>query len=106
MSPVKVISQQPPGGRCTLYASYAQAIAESLGWNHQVVHSDCRGAHGEGFPSLWIGDAALQPADGVILAPDDIASHLADIGVDAARMAALRARLETILDDFIAGAAE
>ena len=29
MAPVKVISQQPPGGRCTLYARYADAISNA-----------------------------------------------------------------------------
>jgi len=47
MSPVKVISKQPPGGRCTLYARYAEAISGVLGWSHQVVHSECGDAHGE-----------------------------------------------------------
>lgn len=100
MSPVKVISQQPPGGRCTLYARYADAVCAVFGGTHRVVHSDCREAHGEGFPSLWIGATALQPADGAILAPADICAHLARIGSDTSQVAALHARLETILDDF------
>jgi hypothetical protein len=45
MSPVKVISQQPPGGRCTLYARYADAVGEYLGWPHSVFHSDEPDAH-------------------------------------------------------------
>jgi cystathionine gamma-synthase len=45
MSPVKVISRQPPGGRCTLYARYADAVGECLGWPHSVVHSEERDAH-------------------------------------------------------------
>ena len=100
MSPVKVISQQPPGGRCTLYARYADAVGAAIGANRRIVHSDCRDAHGEGFPSLWIGETALQPADGAILAPTDICTHLARIGVDASLVATLHAQLETILDDF------
>lgn len=100
---VKVISQQPPGGRCTLYARYAQAVAEVLDWNSRLVHSDCRDAHGAGFPSLWIGDIALQPADGVILAPDDVAAHLSGLGVAPARLASLRTRLDAILDEFLEG---
>lgn len=103
MSRVKVISQYPPGGRCTLYARYARAVADALGWEHSVVHSECRDAHAEGFPSLWVDAVALQPADGAILAPEDIAAHLAD-SVDAARLATLRTRLDAILDDFIENA--
>ena len=101
MSPVMVISQQPPGGRCTLYARYADAISDVLGWNCQVVPSECREAHAKGFPSLWIGDAAIQPADGVILSPEDICAHLTHIGSDDARVAALLSRLETILNNFL-----
>lgn len=102
MSPVKVISQQPPGGRCTLYARYADAIAAVLGWSRQVVHSECRDAHGEGFPSLWIGSAALQPGDGVILSPEDITAHLADMGVEPVRLDNLRIDLEAVLEYFLA----
>lgn len=101
MSPVKVISQQPPGGRCTLYTRYAGAISEILGWNHQIIHSECSGSHGEGFPSLWIGEAALKPADGVILSPEDICDHLVSMGVEGTSVDALGARLGTIFDDFV-----
>jgi cystathionine gamma-synthase len=101
MSPVKVISQQPPGGRCTLYARYAAAIAAELGWSQRVVHDDCRDAHGNGFPSLWIGDAALQPADGVILSPEDICDQLRQHGVAPERIESLLLRLQAILDDFL-----
>ena len=44
MAPVKVISQQPPGGRCTLYARYADAISNATGWSRSVVHSEEREA--------------------------------------------------------------
>ena len=106
MSPVKVISQQPPGGRCTLYARYAAAIAQVLGWSHEVVRSDCRDAHGEGFPSLLIRAAAVQPADGVILAPEDICGHLANAGVEDALVETLRLRLEAILENFLENVAQ
>jgi cystathionine gamma-synthase len=101
MSPVKVISQQPPGGRCTLYARYADAIAETLGWSHRIVHDECRDAHGNGFPSLWVRDTAIQPSDGVILSPEDICLYLAQQGLAAERTEALRERLTAILDDFL-----
>ncbi len=101
MSPVKVISQQPPGRRCTLYARYADAIAETLGWSHRIVHDECRDAHGSGFPSLWIRDAAIQPADGVILSPEDIGDFLRQQGVAGEQLDALQARLQAILDDFL-----
>ncbi|MEW6165910.1 MAG: hypothetical protein AB1642_12690 [Pseudomonadota bacterium] len=101
MSPVKVISQQPPGGRCTLYAGYADAIAATLGWSQTIVHDECRDAHGDGFPSLWIRDVAIQPADGVILSPEDICDFLRQQGEPGERMDVLQARLQVILDDFL-----
>lgn len=101
MSPVKVISQQPPGGRCTLYARYADAIAITLGWSHRIIHDECRDAHGNGFPSLWLRDTAIQPADGVILSPEDICAFLQQQGVPADRIDALLLRLQAILDDFL-----
>ena len=104
MAPVKVISQQPPGGRCTLYARYADAISAATGWSHSVVHSDDRDAHGEGFPSLWIRGASVQPEDYFMLTADDICGHLAGLGVDASVIDALRARLQSILDDFVESA--
>lgn len=101
MSSVKVISQQPPGGRCTLYARYADAIADALGWSHQIIHDECRDAHGEGFPSLWIRDATIQPADGVILSPEDIGDYLKQQGIADATVSTLQQRLQSILDDFL-----
>lgn len=103
MSPVKVISQQPPGGRCTLYARYADAIAETLDWSHRIVHDESRDAHGNGFPSLWIRDVAIQPDDGVILSPGDICTFLRQKDLPAERVDALLIRLQGILDDFLEG---
>jgi cystathionine gamma-synthase len=102
MSPVRVISQQPPGGRCVLYARYADAVADAVGWPHRVVHSECRDAHGDGFPSLWIRGAALQPDDGVILSPDDICRRLSELGIAPEHVDTLRSRLTEVLDDFLA----
>lgn len=101
MSPLKVISQQPPGGRCGLYARYAEAIGAATGWPHAVVHSETRDAHGSGFPSLCIDDAALQPEDYFILTPAEILGHLAGLGVAAATLDVLAPRLQAIHDDFM-----
>lgn len=106
MSPVKVISQQPPGGRCTLYARYADAICAATGWSHAIVHSENRDAHGEGYPSLWIRDAALQPEDFFMLTADDICGHLGSLDVDSTVIRSLRARLQTLLDEFIESASK
>ncbi len=78
---IEVLSQQPPGGRCTLYAGYAETLSSCLGAEIRVIYTDCRDAHGKGFPSLLVNGTALQPADGVILSPEDICAGLADAGI-------------------------
>ncbi|MFA5083164.1 MAG: hypothetical protein WC474_11505, partial [Hydrogenophilaceae bacterium] len=78
---VEIISQRPPGGRCTLYAGYADVLERHLAARAKLRFSTTRAAHGEGFPSLWLNGAAVQPADGVILMPADILTALAGHGV-------------------------
>ncbi len=73
---IRVISQQPPGGRCTLYAGYADALARHFAARAEIVFSQMRDPHGDGFPSLWLDGAAAQPGDGVILMPADILAAL------------------------------
>lgn len=105
MKPVMVISQQPPGGRCTLYARYAVAISDLTGWAHSVVHTETRDAHGEGFPSLCVRDVPLQPEDAFILAPEEIVAHLAGLGVERPVLDTLAGRLQEIYDEFVGSAA-
>lgn len=101
--PIKVISQHPPGGRCTLYALYAAELESCLGLSRRVIHSDCRDAHGDGFPSLILKGLVLKPSDGVILSPEDIYAGLVDAGVDLSTAPDLSARLEAIQERFLEG---
>ena len=101
--PIKVISQHPPGGRCTLYALYAAELESSLGLSRRVIHSDCRDAHGDGFPSLVLKGMVLKPSDGVILSPEDICAGLENAGIDLSGVPDLAARLEVIQDRFLEG---
>lgn len=100
---IKVISQHPPGGRCTLYALYAEELASSLGLTRRVIHSECRDAHGDGFPSLVLQGVVLKPSDGVILSPQDICAGLASAGIDLSVAPDLAARLEAIQERFMEG---
>lgn len=97
---VRVISQQPPGGRCNLYGDYAKALASHLDAEAERVDSTLRDAHGEGFPSLWFDDGPVPPADGVILMPDDLVAALEarGVAVPAALSEALEAALERMLE--------
>lgn len=101
MNPVKVISQFPPGGRCALYSRYADAVSQSIGWSHNIVHSEERDAHGNGFPSLWVRDVPLQPEDYFILTPQEVCGHLSGLGVEQDKLDALHARLQEIYEAFI-----
>lgn len=95
---VKVLSQCPPGGRCTLYAGYAGVLERHLKARAELFFSDRRDAHGEGFPSLWLDGAPVQPGDGVILMPADLLAGLAALGVSAEERQGLAEALEAPLD--------
>ncbi len=94
----RVISQQPPGGRCTLYASYADVLSHLLDAQAELVISAIRDAHGNGSPSLWLNHSAIQPADGVILMPADILKALDALGVSEEDALGLAEALDAALD--------
>lgn len=101
---VKVISQQPPGGRCTLYAGYADALERHLQARAELIFSVTRDAHGEGFPSLWLNGVPVQPEDGVILMPTDVLAGLKALGVPPEEVLlglaeALEAPLDRMLEE-------
>jgi cystathionine gamma-synthase len=101
---IRVISQYPPGGRCGLYAGYAEVLSAHLGADTEVVFSGERDAHGSGFPSLLVNGCAVQPADGVILMPADVCAVLAAAGQEAATLAALAEALEAPLERMLGSA--
>ena len=100
---VRVLSQHPPGGRCKLYAGYAEVLAANLAARTEVVFSAERDAHGAGFPSLLVNGVAVQPADGVILMPADLCATLAAAGVDKRALAGLGEALEVPLERVLGG---
>jgi cystathionine gamma-synthase len=90
---VTVVSKSPAGGRCTLYARYAEALAGHYGLS---VDLHCPGeTAGEGPPppALVIRGLLVVPSDGVIVAPEDIVATLASAGL-VERLDACRAELE------------
>ncbi len=95
---VIVISQQPPGGRCSLYAGYADVLERHLKVSAKLIFSTTRDAHGEGFPSLWVNGVAVQPEDGVILMPADVLAGLKAHGVQEDALPGLVEALEAPLD--------
>jgi len=95
---IRVVSQHPPGGRCTLYTGYAEVLAAYMDARTEVVFSTERDAHGSGFPSLLVNGQAIQPADGVILMPADLCVVLAAAGLDETTLAGLAEALEAPLE--------
>jgi len=95
---VQIISQQPPGGRCTLYDGYAAVLERHLAARAELVFSATRGAHGEGFPSLWLNGAPVRPDDGVIVMPSDILAVLAGHNLDGDAVMGLAEALEVPLE--------
>lgn len=95
---VQVVSQRPPGGRCTLYAGYADVLGRHLGASTELVISTMRDAHADGFPSLWLNGAVVQPSDGVILMPADVLFALVSQGMPDEAMFGLIEALEVPLD--------
>lgn len=98
---VTVVSRNPPGGRCTLYARYAEALSSHY---NLTVDIHCPGeqpSDGPPPPSLVIRGQHVVPSDGVIVAPEDIVVVLEQNGLGE-RLDECRAELEGILDAFIA----
>ena len=95
---IRVVSQHPPGGRCTLYAGYAEVLATHLDARMEVEITTERDAHGSGFPSLLLNECPVQPADGVILMPADLCAALTAAGEDEAALAGLAEALEAPLE--------
>lgn len=100
---VRVISQQPPGGRCRLYAGYADVLADFLRLNTELVFTEVREAHGHGSPSLLLGAEPVQPADGVILMPADICAALEALGHPPDDLLGLAEALEAPLERMLEG---
>jgi cystathionine gamma-synthase len=76
MSTVTVLSKLPPGGRCSLYMRYAEALRQTLGFQPEVRY--CDSSANLPPPAMLVGDVLVTPSDGVIVSPEDIARSLSD----------------------------
>lgn len=95
---VVVLSKSPPGGRCTLYAGYADVLAARLNAHVRIVPTQRSDAHARGYPTLLIDGVPVKPADGVIVVPADVCVALGGRGCDDETLAALAVALEAPLD--------
>ncbi len=98
MSAITILSKQPPGGRCSLYMRYAEALRQTLGFQHEVRYCDSSAAVPP--PAMLIGDRLVTPSDGVIVSPEDIAQSLRD-HLDETQVAELRQILEATQEQWM-----
>lgn len=97
---VTVVSKSPAGGRCTLYARYAEALSGHFGLSVDIHCPGNEPRDGPPPPAIVIRDLVVEPSDGVIIAPEDIVATLEKAGL-CERLEACRAELERIQDDFL-----
>ena len=98
MSAITILSKQPPGGRCSLYMRYAEALRQTLGFQPEVRYCDSSALVPP--PAMLIGDRLVTPADGVIVSPEDIAHSLRD-HLDETQVAELRQVLEATQEQWM-----
>ena len=87
--------QEPPGGRCSLYMRYAEALHQALGFQPEVRYCDSAACRHR--------DACRRraaPSDGVIVSPEDIALSLSD-RLGEAEVAELRQVLEATQEQWM-----
>jgi cystathionine gamma-synthase len=94
------VSKSPPGGRCTLYARYAEAVSRHFGLTVDIHCPGNEPRKGPPPPAIVIQGLVVEPFDGVIVAPEDIVAVLAKAGL-CDRLDDYRAELERIQDDFL-----
>jgi cystathionine gamma-synthase len=97
---VTVISRSPAGGRCTLYARYAQALSEHYGLTVDIHCPGNEPREGPPPPALVIRGQAVEPSDGVIVSPEDIVAVLARAGL-CERLEDCQAELDRVQDEFL-----
>lgn len=92
---ITLLLKEPPGGRCTLYRAYAEALAEKTAAHCVETLDEVPGQAQLSAPAMLIDGKVVEPADGVIIAPDDIGAMLEPLVDD---VAPLEASLEEVLE--------
>ncbi|MCW8919782.1 MAG: hypothetical protein OQL08_13330 [Gammaproteobacteria bacterium] len=94
---ITLLLNEPLGGRCRLYRTYATALVEDgKDAGNAAIAITCSEqfttlpTHPElHAPAMLIDGLLVAPADGVILSPQDIAQALAPLHPEAPRLEAL-----------------
>lgn len=96
---VTILSNTPPGGRCSLYIRYAEEISRRYDLNVEINYLASPPEDGCCPPAILVRGEAVCPSDGVIISPEDVCGALAGMGFDATGLDALRDALERIQED-------
>lgn len=96
---VTVLSNNPAGGRCTLYASYAQELARSLGFTMQTIYPDQNYEYSA--PGLLIDEKPVMPNDGVIIDTDDICKAIEQTGLEINNLSGVRSMLDSLIEELM-----
>jgi len=98
---ITVLSNNPAGGRCTLYTNYAQTLATSLGFNIQTIYPDKDDKLSA--PGLLINNKPVMPNDGLIIDADDICNAIELSELDVVDLSEVRKKLELLVDEMMSG---
>ena len=96
---ITVVSNNPPGGRCTLYIRYAEELASSLGCIVQTIYPD--ETNQLNAPNLLLNDIAVAPADGVIIDANVLCKAIEQSGLIENDVSEIRQRLESLLEEIL-----
>lgn len=97
---VTVVTKAPAGGRCTLYARYAEALSGHFGLTVDIHCPGNEPREGPPPPAMVIRGQIVEPSDGVIVAPEDIVAVLTRAGL-CERIEDCHAELERIQEAFL-----
>jgi hypothetical protein len=98
---ITVLSNKPAGGRCTLYANYAQTLSTTLGFSMQTLYPDENHTHSA--PGLLLDGDPVLPNDGVIIDADDICNAIERTGLDIADLTEVRKKLDSLIEEMMNG---
>jgi len=98
---VTVLSNNPAGGRCSLYANYAQELSSTLGFTMQIIYPDESRKHRP--PGLLLDGRPVMPNDGVIIDTDDICKAIEQTGLEIGDLSEVRCKLDSLIEEMISG---
>ncbi len=98
---ITILSNNPAGGRCTLYTNYAQTLSNSLGFDMQTIYPD--EDHTHSAPGLLLDGNPVMPNDGFIIDADDLCRAIEQTGFDNADLTEVHKKLDNLIEDLMSG---